>query len=161
NLIAQLGAGPGDALIRKLVLPSLPSNAADIPAAVREVFLRDDDDGDLSNKTPHWDALYQAADKHGLAFVVGGDLTPPGAGTDLTAASIGVSSAQLAWTAPGDDGATGTAAKYDLRVSAAAITEANFAQATAVPAPDPLPGGSAQQATIGIVPGGAAIYVAV
>jgi hypothetical protein len=68
NLIAKLGDVDGEALARALVLPSLPFNAADIPGAVREVFLRDDDDGDLTNGTPNSDALLPAAQAHGLDF---------------------------------------------------------------------------------------------
>ncbi|HKE17182.1 MAG TPA: hypothetical protein VKB80_20050 [Kofleriaceae bacterium] len=70
GLIAKLGDVDGDALARALVIPSLPSNAADIPTAVREVFLRDDDDGDLSNGTPNSDVLLPAAQAHALDFVV-------------------------------------------------------------------------------------------
>lgn len=70
GLIAKLGDVDGEALARALVMPSLPSNAADIPGAVREVFLRDDDDGDLSNGTPNSDVLLPAAQQHGLDFVV-------------------------------------------------------------------------------------------
>jgi hypothetical protein len=70
GLIAKLGDVEGEALARALVLPSLPSNAADIPAAVLEVFLRDDDDGDLSNGTPNSDVLLPAAQHHGVDFVL-------------------------------------------------------------------------------------------
>ena len=45
---------------------------------------------------------------------------------------------RLTWTAPGDDGSSGTAWQYDLRTSAAAITAGNFTAATQVtgePAP--------------------------
>jgi hypothetical protein len=77
GLIAAEGEAAGDARIRALVLPSLPSNAPTIPDAVREVFLRDDDDGDLSNHTPHWDVLLAAANRHGLGFIVEEDLSPP------------------------------------------------------------------------------------
>jgi len=158
-LIAELGAADGDALIRDLVLPSLPSNAADIPAAVREVFLRDDDDGDLGNHSPHWDVLLAAAQRHGLGFVVDGDLKAPAAVTDLSATAAGPSTVVLHWTAPGDDGAEGTAAAYDLRIASAPITEATWSAATPVPAPDPVPAGGAQQATITIPPG-ATVHVA-
>jgi hypothetical protein len=160
NLIAQLGEAQGHALIQTLALPSLPSNAADIPAAVREVFLRDDDDGDLSNHTPHWDALFAAASQHGLDFVMGGDLVAPSAIGDLDTAATSIMSVTVRWTAPGDDGATGTAASYDLRISPAPITQANFASATPVPAPDPIAAGGTQEATVGIPPG-ATTYVAV
>lgn len=38
----------------------------------------------------------------------------------------------LAWTAPGEDSLSGTAARYDLRYSTQPITSQNFAQATPV-----------------------------
>lgn len=53
--------------------------------------------------------------------MTGGDLTPPGTVTDLAAIerSTGYNAAVLTWTAPASDGftvASGSAAKYDLRV---------------------------------------------
>jgi hypothetical protein len=78
GLIAALGAGEGDALARALLLPSLPSNAADIPAAVREVFLRDDDDGDLANLTPHWPILLAAAEQRVQLLLLGDSAGPDG-----------------------------------------------------------------------------------
>lgn len=48
------------------------------------------------------------------------------------------------WTAPGDDGTTGTAAGYDLRRSTAAITDANFGSAASVSTNLPLAAGSAE-----------------
>jgi hypothetical protein len=159
GLITALGQAQGEALIQALVLPSLPANSADIPASVREVFLRDDDDGDLTNHTPHWDILFAAAQLHSLDFVMGGDLIAPSAVTDLAAVSVGITSAVLSWTAPGDDGATGTAASYDLRTSPNPITPANFSAATPVAAPDPIAAGGTQEATIAIAPG-ATIHVA-
>lgn len=158
--IEQLGDAAGDALIRRLALPSLRSNAADIPAAVREVFLRDDDDGDLGNLTPHWDLLFAAAQQHGLGFVVSGDLKRPGAVADLEVTGVGIASARLRWTAPGDDGGEGTAATYQLRTSTAPITAENFTLATRVPAPDPVIGGALQEATITVTPN-TPTYVAV
>jgi hypothetical protein len=71
GLIAKLGPVDGEALARALVLPSLPSNAGDILAAVREVFLRDDDDGDLGNGTPNFDVLLPAAQVHGVDIAIG------------------------------------------------------------------------------------------
>ena len=159
GLVADLGEDEGDALTRALVLPSLRSNAADIPAAVREVFLRDDDDGDLSNHTPHWDVLMAAAQRHGLDFVVGGDLTAPAAVTDLRATDVHAGSVSLAWTATGDDGAIGTAAAYDLRWSTTPITESTFPGATPIPPPPPVAAGQDQALTFAIPPGEAALYV--
>ena len=58
------------------------------------------------------------------------DTTPPGNVTDLTVASSSDTSATLTWTAPGDDGAEGTAAEYDIRYSTSLITVANFDSAS-------------------------------
>ena len=59
------------------------------------------------------------------------------------------------WSAPGDDGNVGTAATYDLRVSAAPITAGNFASALSVPnLPAPATAGTAQGVTVlGLVRG--------
>jgi len=55
----------------------------------------------------------------------------------------------VSWSAPGDDGAIGTATSYDLRVSEAPITAANFSQALVVPGmPAPLVSGTAQSVTV-------------
>jgi hypothetical protein len=43
------------------------------------------------------------------------------------------SSVTLTWTAPGDDGASGRAAMYELRRSSQLITDANFTAASVVP----------------------------
>ena len=158
-LIAKLGATAGDELARGLLLPSLITNAPDIAAAVREVFLRDDDDGDLRNHTPHWELLLAAAERHGLGFAIEHDLAPPAAIGDLRAASASATRIELRWTAPGDDGRRGSAAAYDLRWSTAPITEAGFAAATRLPAPRPGPAGSAQLTSIVVPPVGTA-YVA-
>jgi chitodextrinase len=63
-------------------------------------------------------------------------------------------SAQLTWTASGDDSLTGTAAQYDLRYSTALITAANYASATQVtgePTPG-APGASQSQTVTGLQP---------
>lgn len=61
----------------------------------------------------------------------------------------------LRWTATGDDGAVGTAALYDLRVSGAAITAANWDEATAVAGvPVPAASGTTQSCVVrGLTPG--------
>jgi hypothetical protein len=75
----------------------------------------------------------------------GGDQTPPAAVTDLGAVQASNDYALLRWTAPGDNGSTGTVAAYDLRYSTQPITTANFAAAIQAPtAPAILPAGSAQ-----------------
>ena len=52
------------------------------------------------------------------------DVTPPGYVDDLVAATQGVVEGQvlLTWTATGDDGTTGTAARYEIRASLNPIT---------------------------------------
>ena len=55
------------------------------------------------------------------------------------------SSITLTWTAPGDDGSTGTATTYDIRYSTSAITEGNWASATQVTGePTPAAAGTNQ-----------------
>ena len=152
GLQAQFGDDQGDAMARDLILPSLLSNAPDIPAAVLETFLRDDDDGDLTNETPHWDVLFAAAEHHGLGFVVNQDLVAPDPVTDLQVETIGATTATLTWTATGDDGAEGTASLYDVRFAFEPITASNFFAATPVPAPAPAPAGTPEKLEVTVLP---------
>ena len=56
-----------------------------------------------------------------------GDVTPPGTVADLVAAPGQFpGEVRLTWTAPGDDGATGTASAYIIKVSHGTITAGNF-----------------------------------
>jgi len=55
----------------------------------------------------------------------------------------------LSWTAPGDDGSTGSATQYDLRYSTTPITESNFFQVQRVTTtPPPAPAGTKQSVSI-------------
>ena len=73
------------------------------------------------------------------------DTASPAAVADLTVAAVTDTSATLGWTAPGDDGATGTAQAYEIRRSMTTITEVNWAAATQVPSPPtPKAGGSTE-----------------
>lgn len=61
--------------------------------------------------------------------------------TNLAAEDSTASSVTLAWSAPGDDGAMGTAAAYDMRYSTSPLTAGTFetaAQATGEPMPSPV-----------------------
>lgn len=60
------------------------------------------------------------------------DTTPPAAITDLTVPFCNPDSCTLSWTAPGDDGNTGTASSYDIRYSTSNITQANWSSASQV-----------------------------
>jgi hypothetical protein len=74
-----------------------------------------------------------------------GDATPPSAVSNLAVGQIGGDNVSLSWTAPGDDGTSGTAAAYDIRWSTSPINASNFASATAfVTVPDPLGSGQTQ-----------------
>ncbi|MEJ2722491.1 MAG: hypothetical protein P8181_15335 [bacterium] len=72
------------------------------------------------------------------------DTIAPAAVTDLSIRAATPSSLALVWKSPGDDGQTGTAAEYDIRFSKNTISDANWEQATQIPAatvPSPKPGG--------------------
>lgn len=73
------------------------------------------------------------------------DFVAPGGIADLRAEAAGSNSMDLAWTAPGDDGASGTARRYELRVSLQPITPENFGSALAFPAPRPQGAGTPER----------------
>jgi hypothetical protein len=75
------------------------------------------------------------------------DTVPPAAITDLAVVPLSDTSVQLTWTASGDDGTTGTAAKYAIKRSSNRIlTEADFENAILVTdSKSALPPGSAEQ----------------
>lgn len=74
------------------------------------------------------------------------DAVPPAAVTDLVATPLSDSTITLSWTAPGDDGAIGTATSYQVRRSSSRIqSDSDFASATPVAGPPvPSPAGSAE-----------------
>jgi len=80
---------------------------------------------------------------------VSGDHTPPAAVQSLGVVETTDSSVTLTWVAPGDDGAEGTAAEYDLRYATKSLTEANWGTATRVPGePTPHPAGTIESLTV-------------
>ncbi len=77
------------------------------------------------------------------------DTTAPAAVADLAASSPSNSAITLTWTAPGDDGSSGTASSYDIRYSTGSITDENWSEATQVSGePVPLAAGTAQSMTV-------------
>jgi len=73
----------------------------------------------------------------------------PAAVADLAVVTAGDNSLTLQWTAPGDDGNTGTATRYEIRHSLNPINAANFNNATEVANPPaPLIAGTVQQFTV-------------
>ena len=89
------------------------------------------------------------------------DSTPPAAVNDLQTTAATALSITLEWTAPGDDGNTGTARSYNLRYSTAPITGNNFNNATPVTnLPSPSPAGTRQSFSIGGLLSGTTYYFA-
>lgn len=77
------------------------------------------------------------------------DTTAPAAVSNLAIGTPTTTSLPLTWTAPGDDGSTGTAATYDVHYSTAAINDGNFSSATAAAGePTPSVAGSSESMTI-------------
>ncbi len=70
------------------------------------------------------------------------DQIPPGSVSDLAVTESNSNSLVVGWTAPGDDGDSGTATRYDVRWSEQPIDGGNFASATPAPgAPTPAAAG--------------------
>ncbi len=107
------------------------------------------------------DAAGNLAQSSDFTFTTTAPLTPdiiaPSVVSDLTPQNITQTSVDLVtWTAPGDDGNTGTAAGYDLRYSSTiTISSANFSTgSSATGLPTPLPAGSRQSySLVGLTPG--------
>lgn len=73
----------------------------------------------------------------------------------MASAQVTPTSIRLNWTAPGDDGNTGTAVEYDVRYWTSPITAANFNSATrwTTGVPTPLVAGTSQTTTVtGLTP---------
>jgi len=102
-----------------------------------------------ADEVPNWSGFSNVAVK-----ATSGDNTAPAAVADLSVTTATGTTLALRWTAPGDDGTTGTAASYDIRYSTSAITSANWASATTVTGePTPLVAGTVQTFTVtGLTP---------
>jgi len=103
----------------------------------------------VADEVPNWSGFSNLAVK-----TTSGDLTAPATVADLTVTATTGTSASVRWTAPGDDGTTGTATSYDIRYSSSAITTGNWASATSVTGePAPTAAGTQQTFTIsGLTP---------
>ena len=66
NLIQRYGQSTGVQIAENIVLPSIKANPHNARGAIIKVLLHDDNDGDLSNGTPHLDDILQAARQHNL-----------------------------------------------------------------------------------------------
>ncbi|MBI4992554.1 MAG: fibronectin type III domain-containing protein, partial [Candidatus Magasanikbacteria bacterium] len=89
------------------------------------------------------------------------DIIAPAAVSNLSAGSATGSSITLSWTAPGDDGGSGTASAYDIRYSLSNITDANWSDATAITnAPTPQIAGALQSVVVSNLSAGTQYYFA-
>ena len=80
----------------------------------------------------------------------------------VSALAQGADSLMLAWTAPGDDGSTGTAASYEVRVSQSPINANNWSGATVVPSPPaPQSAGTRQSLVVRGLTRGTTYYFAI
>ncbi len=98
-----------------------------------------------ADEIPNWSPLSNS--DHGTTL---GEVDPPADVTDLAAVALDLTSFELTWTAPGDDGAEGQAAEYDIRYSTTPVDdETDWDAATrlnGVPAPGPS--GQAEHFTV-------------
>jgi subtilisin family serine protease len=72
----------------------------------------------------------------------------PDAVSDLATTNPGSTTMGLTWTATGDDGTTGRAARVELRYSTAPIDDNNFGSGTLAPTPNPDPAGTPQSTEV-------------
>lgn len=87
QFIADFGHEAGVALVNKLFVGSM-RYAADIPSSLVAALAVDDDDGDLSNGTPHECAIRAAFGSHGVA-TASGSVAAPGR-VDGEPSSVGI-----------------------------------------------------------------------
>ena len=87
----------------------------------------------VADEAMNWSALSNVVTR-----TTNSETISPDAIGNLAASNPSDTSVLLSWTAPGDDGSTGTASQYELRYSTSLITEGNWNSATligSVPAP--------------------------
>lgn len=79
--------------------------------------------------------------------------------TGSSFAQITTNSHTFTWTAPGDDGSTGTATTYELRYTMTDSTVLNWSAATLIPGlPSPKIAGSAESFTVNNLPFGTLFF---
>ncbi|PIR77845.1 MAG: hypothetical protein COU30_00275, partial [Candidatus Magasanikbacteria bacterium CG10_big_fil_rev_8_21_14_0_10_38_6] len=120
-------------------------------------------DGDTTGNT--FDVLFSFSDGSTTTVNIvpgAGDTTPPDAISNFAASNPSATTIDLAWTAPGDDDASGTASSYDIRYSTSLISEASWASATQVLGePVPSVAGSSETFTVSGLTANTTYYFAI
>lgn len=110
-----------------------------------------------ADEVPNWSGFSNVAVK-----TPSGDVTAPAAIADLSTTQVTGTSISIRWTAPGDDGNTGTATAYEIRYSSSLITASNWASATiATGAPTPASAGTVQTYTLNGLAGTRTYYIGI
>lgn len=110
-----------------------------------------------ADEVPNWSGFSNLATK-----TTSGDVTAPSTIANLTVTNRTGNTISVSWTAPGDDGTTGTASSYDVRYSTSNITTANWGSASqATGEPAPAVAGTQQTFTVTGLNGSTAYYVAI
>lgn len=111
----------------------------------------------VADEVPNWSGLSNVVSRTTLP-----ESTPPGMIADLVSTSQTANSVTISWTAPGDDGTTGTATAYDIRYSTSPITAANWDAAIQITdEPTPSAPGSTESYTISGLQESTVYYVAI
>ncbi|HON57673.1 MAG TPA: fibronectin type III domain-containing protein, partial [bacterium] len=111
--------------------------------------------------------VYHKIDNPSLGQVYFSNFTPvadtiaPSTITNLSVSIISNTSVLLTWTAPGDDGYSGTANYYELKYSENEINSSNFYSANSLSAPLPLISGNIQNCTVLNLMAGQIYYFAI
>lgn len=131
------------------------------PGAIAEHASAYDPDGD---RILVFGGVYQSGNSRNELWALDfadADVTAPSAVIYVAFNGVTPVSATIRWTAPGDNGATGTAVRYDIRTSLSPITAANFASATQhTCVPSPASAGTLQTTVIGGLQSGNTYYFA-
>src|ERR1700704_1412095 len=92
----------GVALTQKLYVGALRRSTS-IPTSLIEVLAADDDDGDLSNGTPHECAIRDAYGRHGLRTATGTVAAPDHLESPIPATTVRIELSGLAERCAGDE----------------------------------------------------------
>ncbi len=101
-LIEELGEEPGRAVTQALFVGAL-RRSVNIPTSLIEVLATDDDDGDLTNGTPHECAIRNAYARHGLRTATGVVLAPNQLDQPTRATTVHIELSGLAERCSGDE----------------------------------------------------------